>query len=519
MTVRTAPNSPIGNLAVVQAETTEQVAFRGIAAFVRPSNVTPYTVGAVVGSATNAVHKLPSIGQPNAHYEIQSVQISMSGTAVPSGMAGGFRVHFYTAEPAAVADNTAYANSVIDRRIYIGYIDVSTLELIGSGFLTRTNNTDRLRFQSLTSDIWTEIVTLTGNGFTPVPGAQIELDVRGAVIGKPTSTTGSPLWLPEISYRKAEGLPSLSFWFAEDRSLTDRIRDLTLECTMATPRTFEQADGSWGAVGINEPAFSYSGGISRGLDLWAPRTNLFLNSDAPATQNCTVTAAAHTLSFKGTGSITLSGASTTGPLNGTGANNRVQLDFTPSAGSLTLTVSGTVTEVQLELGQGASPYIATGALPVVRSGGVCRTRDLSWFDPSGGVFYAEYSFGAQQAASRYIFAIDDGTLDNRIQAFVTSNNANFRVVRLAAATNPAIVSIGAATSGKWALSYDVGAATNGASNGTLTTAGGALAGALGLVNTFRVGSSAAGEQVNGTIARLDYYGPGAAQSFIQRMTA
>lgn len=108
----------------------------------------------------------------------------------------------------------------------------------------------------------------------------------------------------------------------------------------------------------------YRRGDSRGV------VNLLLNTEALATQSRTVTAVGHTLSFTGTGSITLSGASTAGPLVGTGVNDRVSLTFTPTAGSLTLTVSGSVTKGQLNIGPTALPYqrndshlggVATGA--------------------------------------------------------------------------------------------------------------------------------------------------------------
>lgn len=86
------------------------------------------------------------------------------------------------------------------------------------------------------------------------------------------------------------------------------------------------------------------------------RRNILLATDTMATQSVTVTAAAHTLSFTGTGTVTLTGASTAGPLVGTGAGNRVNLTFTPTAGSLTLTVVGSVTFAQLELGSTATAY-------------------------------------------------------------------------------------------------------------------------------------------------------------------
>lgn len=78
------------------------------------------------------------------------------------------------------------------------------------------------------------------------------------------------------------------------------------------------------------------------------RKNVLLATETLATQSVTTLAAKYCLSFWGTGSITLSGTST-GVLTGTGANNRVWIEFTPTAGTLTLTVSGTVSKAQLEL--------------------------------------------------------------------------------------------------------------------------------------------------------------------------
>lgn len=79
------------------------------------------------------------------------------------------------------------------------------------------------------------------------------------------------------------------------------------------------------------------------------RYNLLLNSATLSTQSVTTAAAQYTLSFTGTGSVTLSGTAT-GTLVGTGANNRVSLAFTPTAGTLTLTVTGSVTLAMLAFG-------------------------------------------------------------------------------------------------------------------------------------------------------------------------
>lgn len=109
------------------------------------------------------------------------------------------------------------------------------------------------------------------------------------------------------------------------------------------------------------------------------RTNLLLNSATLSTQNVTVVAAPYTLSFFGTGTVTLSGTGS-GSLVGTGANDRVSLTFTPTAGTLTLTVSGSVTSAQLEIGNVMTNYIATTSAAVT----VGTIANIPRLDYTGG---------------------------------------------------------------------------------------------------------------------------------------
>ena len=88
--------------------------------------------------------------------------------------------------------------------------------------------------------------------------------------------------------------------------------------------------------------------------------NLLASTDILSTQSVSVNAETYTFSFTGTGSISFSGAYAGSDLVGTG-NTRVSRTFTPSAGTLTLTVTGLITNAQLEVGSNVSEYVSVGS--------------------------------------------------------------------------------------------------------------------------------------------------------------
>lgn len=136
-------------------------------------------------------------------------------------------------------------------------------------------------------------------------------------------------------------------------------------CASTTQRTYIDSLGVLkNDLAVDAPRFSYING-RRQLALSSPSTNELLGSAAPATQNITVTAQQYTLSFTGTGSIARSGAST-GTLAGTGATDRVSASFTPTAGTLTLTMSGDVRLAQFEASAIVTNYIPTTVSAVTR---------------------------------------------------------------------------------------------------------------------------------------------------------
>jgi hypothetical protein len=153
---------------------------------------------------------------------------------------------------------------------------------------------------------------------------------------------------------------------------------------------------------------------AKGLLVEEQRTNLLLNSATLSTQSVTVTATAHTLSFYGTGTITLSGASSAGPLIGTGVYpNRVTLTFTPTAGTLTLTVTGTVSNAQLEAGSFATSYIPTAAASVTRNADVASVGVSQFpYNATEGALIISADYIGQSSGVAYAAALNDGTTSN-----------------------------------------------------------------------------------------------------------
>lgn len=139
--------------------------------------------------------------------------------------------------------------------------------------------------------------------------------------------------------------PSLDLRFTAGGGLDPRIT-----FTRASAGSYFDYTGTLQSAATNVARFDYDPVTlaARGLLIEESRTNLLLNSAVLGTQSVTVPATIQALSFYGTGTITLSGVFT-GSLVGTGAfPTRVSLIFTPTAGTLTLTVSGSVLNAQLE---------------------------------------------------------------------------------------------------------------------------------------------------------------------------
>jgi len=159
--------------------------------------------------------------------------------------------------------------------------------------------------------------------------------------------------------------------------------------------------------------------ICNGQLIEEARTNLFLNSliDGTnlATQIVVLTNVAHTLSFYGSGTVTISGGHSATVVGTGDFPSRRTLTFTPTVGASTFTVSGDVKFAQLEVGSFATSYIPTAATSVLRNADAVTmtgTNFSDWYNASEGAFVAGLRLNALVTpAVKPVFAAYDGTFN------------------------------------------------------------------------------------------------------------
>lgn len=269
-------------------------------------------------------------------------------------------------------------------------------------------------------------------------------------------------------------------------------------------------------VNANLPRFDFDPItlICKGLLIEETRANALLNSlidgTSLATQIVTVTAAARTLSFYGTGTVVLSGAHSA-TVTGTGAYpTRTILTFTPSAGALTLTVTGTVQFAQLEIGQNPTSFIPTAASAVTRNAdnvSMTGANFSSWFNASGGTMTGT-GIRTTPIANPRLFSISDGTNTNRID-YITSQGLTGQ---------PTIVTSGSVvcdlSPGGWVVNAVSKIATSFQTNNFRTSknAGNVVSDTLGGMPTvdrlyIGVGATGSVNYLNGYVQKLAFYTP------------
>lgn len=303
---------------------------------------------------------------------------------------------------------------------------------------------------------------------------------------------------------------------------TSIILDSRVSATGGANGTVTNSSGV--LVTASAPRFDYSPtalGTLKGLLVEESRTNLFLNSDLIgtnlATQNVTVTAQPYTITFYGTGSITLYGAATA-TINGTGAYpTRVVSTFTPTAGMLTCTVAGTVQYAQIEAGSFETSFIPTAGATVTRSADVLTmsgTNFTSWFNGASGTFITEAIPPVNTGVLRWL--ICDTSVGKG--GFISSaGNASSGLVFGGDATSANTVNYGKNSVNKFAFAYD-------GTNAAITCLnGGAVAtgtndwhtGSSGITLASRTGGF---QPLNGWLRKVSFYNSRLPNGQLQSLT-
>lgn len=273
-------------------------------------------------------------------------------------------------------------------------------------------------------------------------------------------------------------------------------------------------------VNANLPRFDFSPTAltCQGQLIEETRTNLFLNSliDGTnlSTQSVTLSAVAHTMSFYGSGSVTVSGGHSATVAGVGDFPSRKTYTFTPTAGSSTFTVSGDVKFAQLEAGAFATSYIPTTATSLTRNADVVSmtgTNFSSWFNASEGAFVARYLTYVNAATNNpRVFEVSDGTTSNRSRCYVTATGAFTQV----SSGGSSVASLGVTLANplnaynQVCFAYKVDSfalAGNGGTPDTDTL--GAVPVAPIRINLGSDINGAAQTQLNGYLARLYYYAP------------
>jgi hypothetical protein len=299
----------------------------------------------------------------------------------------------------------------------------------------------------------------------------------------------------------ADGL-SLDLQFALDKTLTAR-KGPTPVFTRGSTGTFVGSNGLIQSATTNTPRFDHDPVTlaSRGLLIEESRTNLVFPSATLTTQTRTVTATAHTLSFYGTGTVVLSGAHVA-TVTGTGAYpTRTTLTFTPTAGSLTLTVTGSVTEAQLEAGSFATSYIPTTTGTLARSADVCSIANTaSFWNSDQFTLFGNANF-PNPAHDAYAanFSITNGFFG------VRRPNTNTATAIIRSLGVNADISLGTFVTGtmRMAVAHSSGQQAAAFNGGSATQASSAFSPSLN--PALNIGYSGSAGYINGHIAAIRYY--------------
>jgi len=501
-------------------------AFKSSILFTRPNNATAYTAGDVIGradtvtpaNAGDAIIRLAGVGPVGGALSLETVELHFDTNAIPAGMTT-FRLHLYGLPPTPVLDNAVYNLSSAEIARYLGFITLNAPVDLGDTIYSITTDIRRhINLVPYSGSLYAELETV--GAFTPAALTPVTLKVSSRQLSPATQLVED---LPIAGSFPA--LPTLNLKFSENRNLIDDVSGRQLiTFTRASSATFIDSAGTLQTAAVDVPRFDHNPttGESLGLLVEEQRTNLLLNTATLSTQSVTVTAVAHTLSFYGSGTVTLSGASTAGPAVGSGAfPARTTLTFTPSAGTLTLTVTGSVTSAQLEAGAFPTSYIPTTTAAATRSADVCSITGAnfsSWYRQDEGTVFAEAStYLGTAAVSRALWSIESDA--NNVHRFLRQSDQQPVSQTIAGGVSQVTFGFGAnwntAANRKLSYAYAVNNFASTVDNLAIQTD---TSGSLPSPTTLNIGNTSGFSPFGGTIRRLTYWPQRLSNSTLQTIT-
>ena len=220
--------------------------------------------------------------------------------------------------------------------------------------------------------------------------------------------------------------------------------------SIATTGLFTDAPGStYTTCAVNTPCFRPNGLMS-----FQGATNYLLNSDSPATQTTgSLTAGTYTLWVIGTGTATPSAGTATGCTGFATTSAGTPTNFTcTGAGTVTVTVSGSLNRFQLEntlgnLSNYATSYIPTTSAPVTRQPDVMLMSFQG--QPSITMAAAYVPMGAGANDTQTPLQIDEGDNNQRFDLDLGNGMAGVGPGLTAAGAAQPILSNGSTINGAW----------------------------------------------------------------------
>lgn len=342
-----------------------------------------------------------------------------------------------------------------------------------------------------------------GANWQPTGQAAPEVAIPGGVLaGMAMFSWGGSSWAPTVS-----GV-AVDINFVNATSLDNRVT-FTRASTATSSLYTDAAGTSYTTYATNQPRL-----LPNGLLIEETRINSLLNTDAPATQTtASLATGAYVLWTVGTGSAAVAAGTAVISAGGTATSGNPYSFNITTAGTVSVTVSGSLTRFQLEAGAFPTSYVPSTGTAGTRVADAATIASGTWRNSSAETFGVEFLLLTSQRANCSILA--DNATTHQISAVTSGLQAAAWDGTVVQTTNSLTIGATAKTATSWASP----------NSGNICLNGGAVASALqssgwSSVATFRLMSDAGGtaDSANGYMRRFRYWPRVLSTTEMQRVT-